>query len=85
MAYQKNSKTRWVRLISGLIRRGVGYLVKSSMGSIPLSVINTKKYIWYLKCIKEGFKTRGIVEPDFKSKNWGVLNVFLGRDLTLFR
>ena len=45
---QKNSKILWERLISVLIRRGVEYLVKSSMGNTPSSVLNAKNIfgIW---------------------------------------
>ena len=66
---QKNSKILWEGLTNVVILRGVEFLVKSSMESTTVSVLN-QKYIWHLDCIKHGFNTRGIPQPNLELTKW---------------
>ena len=67
----KQFKDSMGRLYKRSYSKGCGISCEVKHGEHSIICPRCNKYIWHLECIKEGFKVRGIPEPNFELQNWG--------------
>ena len=67
----KQFKDSMGRLYKRSYSRGCGISCEVEHGEHSMICPRCNKYISHLEYIKEGFKARGILEPNFELQNWG--------------